>query len=274
MISVNGWQILTAFSLLFVILLVSSKHRDDAHVVWQAHEHEDAKHGDLFSWRDCTGRAPSGIELKRAYRRLALQAHPDAGGDDQQFRALQDAQKQLQSPVQYNLRAAFHKGGSVGNHDIHDVRLSLRKTENGPHVKLEIDFSSSATRGFWKFGLLAKEVSSIEYKGDEHGYDMCCNFLDRSNCTYKPYSELVAQHSAHSDTSWDALYTHHDCPLERNRVYTGVVDKPLHVSADGQWAAVVEMMDSQDSEIACAAVTFRTQGEELQPLMPVLGDQL
>jgi hypothetical protein len=90
--------------------------------------------------------------------------------------------------------------------------------------------------------------------------------LRDSHCKYKAYSDLVVQHQAHEDQSWDSAYSAHDCPLKPEHVYTGVVDKPLHVSSDGLWAAVLEMVDNDGKEFACAAVTFRMAGDELRPI--------
>eukprot|EP00933_Yihiella_yeosuensis_P069040 TRINITY_DN7514_c0_g1_i2.p1 TRINITY_DN7514_c0_g1~~TRINITY_DN7514_c0_g1_i2.p1 ORF type:complete len:103 (+),score=10.37 TRINITY_DN7514_c0_g1_i2:328-636(+) len=95
---------------------------------------------------------------------------------------------------------------------------------------------------------------------------MCCQFLKDSHCTFKPYGELVAQHADHRDTSWDSAYAKHDCPLQKGHSYTGVVEKPLHISHDGLWAAVLDLYDSNGNELACAAVTFRVSGNELKEL--------
>merc|ERR1712217_630770 len=103
--------------------------------------------------------------------------HPDGKGSNHRFRALEEAQRQLQSsPVQYNLRAAFMPSNrSMDSHSIRDIRLELPSPEGGGgRIRLEVDFTSAAPRGYWKFGLLAKGTSSIEYSGDGIGYDMCC----------------------------------------------------------------------------------------------------
>lgn len=260
------WPKVSILCLSFVAIVIWYRHhRSDEQVLWQAHEHASAKRSDMYAWRDCTGRAPAGMELKRAYRRLALQAHPDKGGVEGQFEALSIAHKQLQSPVQYNLRAAFVSGGEEG-HGVQDARLEVSSGKDGPRLRLEVDFTSPAERGYWKFGLMAKGVSAIEYSGDGHGYDVCCQFLKDSHCVYKPYSELVQQHAAHQDGAWDSMYKLHDCPLKPETVYTGVVDKPLHTAADGLWAAVLELVDPEGKELACAAVTFRVEGEQLRAL--------
>lgn len=173
------------------------------------------------------------------------------------------------NPVQYNLRAAFApgRGGHYEKgHGIRDARLALRKTDDGTRVHLEVDFTSPVERGLWRFGLLAKDVSSIEYSGAKGGYDICCQFLKDSRCVFKPYNELVSQHEAHQDESWDSSYSIHDCPLELGSVHTGVVDKPLHVSSDGLWAAVLELVDKDGQEFACAAVTFRMTSDQLTPI--------
>lgn len=230
--------------------------------------HSDAKHQQLFSWRDCTGRAPSGAELQRAYRRLAKDAHPDKTGSNEKFHALDTAQKQLKSsPLQYNLRAAFiPRNGSVA-HEVDDLRLEMRNSGDGLRMHLELDFRSSVERGFWKLGLLAKDVSSIEYSGDHgQGYDMCCQFLKDSKCNYKPYSELLAQHAENRDGAWDSAYASHDCPLHIGQPYTAVIDKPLHVNQDGLWAAVAELLDLNGEELACAVVAFRINQNLMVPI--------
>lgn len=266
----SSWgALVTVGALLFAVclLLRRGSHSDD-HLVWNAHEHEDARTHELWAWRDCTGRAPSGSTLKRAYRRLALEAHPDKDGSSAQFQALDAAHKHLQSPVQYNLRASFTSNYTFADgHGVKDVRLATKRADDGVRIQLAVDFTSAAARGYWKFGLLAKDVSSIEYSGQGLGYDVCCEFLENSRCKYKPYTELVAQHKAHTDGAWDSMYIDHDCPLRAERTYTGIVDKPLHVPASGLWAAVLELMDTDGKEMACAAVTFRLEGDELQPIL-------
>merc|ERR1711871_1838329 len=137
----------------------------------------------------------------------------------------------------------------------------MGKTAEGTRIHLEVDFTSPVPRGKWRFGLLAKDVSSIEYSGDHGGYDICCQFLKDSKCVFKPYKDLVQQHQAHKDDAWDSMYSAHDCPLEPSKIYTGIVDKPLHVSSDGLWAAVLEMVDVDNQEIGCAAMTFRMAGD-------------
>eukprot|EP00929_Paragymnodinium_shiwhaense_P091331 TRINITY_DN51325_c0_g1_i1.p1 TRINITY_DN51325_c0_g1~~TRINITY_DN51325_c0_g1_i1.p1 ORF type:complete len:293 (-),score=55.96 TRINITY_DN51325_c0_g1_i1:5-883(-) len=261
------------------------RHRDDAAaVIWTAHEHEEARHHHegLYAWRDCTGLAPSSTALKRAYRNVAKEVHADKGGTDEAFRALQNAQGQLQSPVQFNLRSSLlpqHLGEDSDapdeSHGIHDVRIQLHGSEADRRLKMEVDFRVSAPRGYWKFGLLAQGQTAIEYGGDgQHGYDICCQFMKDSHCAYKPYDQLVAQHSAHTDTAWDSMYTAHDCPLQRRTTYTGVVDKPLHVdSEDGLWSAVLELFDAEGrSELACVAATFRLRRGQLAAINATADD--
>eukprot|EP00747_Dinoflagellata_sp_TGD_P016626 gnl/TRDRNA2_/TRDRNA2_125247_c0_seq1.p1 gnl/TRDRNA2_/TRDRNA2_125247_c0~~gnl/TRDRNA2_/TRDRNA2_125247_c0_seq1.p1 ORF type:complete len:276 (+),score=39.89 gnl/TRDRNA2_/TRDRNA2_125247_c0_seq1:37-864(+) len=268
MSSARYWLTLLGVLTIVAVLVWRLRRKADEAVLWDSHRHEDARLHENFAWRDCTGRAPSGAELKRAYRRLARDAHPDGKGSNEHFRALDQAQGQLQSsPVQYNLRAAFMPiNRTVDGHGIHDVRIELPNPASDSRIRMEVDFTSAAPRGFWKFGLLAKGTSSIEYSGEGFGYDMCCQFLKDSHCTYKPYGELVEMHAAHTDSAWDARYATHDCPLRSSHVYTGVVYKPLHVSVDGPWAAVLEIVDEHGMERACVAATFRTEGGKLLPL--------
>eukprot|EP00927_Polykrikos_kofoidii_P047471 TRINITY_DN41640_c0_g1_i1.p1 TRINITY_DN41640_c0_g1~~TRINITY_DN41640_c0_g1_i1.p1 ORF type:complete len:291 (-),score=42.13 TRINITY_DN41640_c0_g1_i1:127-999(-) len=270
------WACLVAAGFCAVVVVqLFRRHSDDAHVVWNSHDHEDAIHHEEFSWRDCTNRAPSGAALKRAYRRLARDAHPDQGGTDEQFKALTSAHSQLQSPLQYNLRAALARPSGVdgaddagGEHNIRDFRVALVPTaDQGNRIRLEIDFTTSARRGYYRLGLLAKGDSAIEYNGDGRGYDMCCKFLNGSKCEFKPYKDLVAQHTAHTDVAWDSTYAAHDCPLQPGRFYTGVVEKPLHVESEGPWAAVLDLFDADSqSELACAVATFRIDGGVMRPL--------
>lgn len=57
------------------------------------------------------GRSASTREIKSAYRSLAKVAHPDAGGSEDGFRALQEAYETLQDPV---LRFHYDRAGSSG----------------------------------------------------------------------------------------------------------------------------------------------------------------
>ncbi|EFN53776.1 hypothetical protein CHLNCDRAFT_15844, partial [Chlorella variabilis] len=45
-------------------------------------------------------RSASQAEIGRAYRRLLVAAHPDKGGDPEQFRQLKDAYAQLSDPTE------------------------------------------------------------------------------------------------------------------------------------------------------------------------------
>jgi len=50
-------------------------------------------------------------EIKRAYRKLALQHHPDKGGSKEKFQELGNAYEVLSDP---NRRAQYNKDGSTG----------------------------------------------------------------------------------------------------------------------------------------------------------------
>merc|ERR1719162_831750 len=146
------WRWLLPFLLALAVLIYLRQRRAADKVLWEAHSHEEAQASGLASWRDCTGRAPSGTELKRAYRKLAKEAHPDRHGSNEHFQSLHSAQKQLQNPVQYNLRAALgpsRPGHMAKGHGVHDARLALRKENDGARVHLEVDFTSPVPRGLW-----------------------------------------------------------------------------------------------------------------------------
>mmetsp|Transcript_51595 Transcript_51595/g.95485 ORF Transcript_51595/g.95485 Transcript_51595/m.95485 type:complete len:291 (-) Transcript_51595:63-935(-) len=268
-------QALLVSGLLILLACVLRKRHHEHTALWESHKHADAVREGLYAWRDCTGRAPSSATLKRSYRRLARQAHPDRYGSSSQFVALDEAHKQLHSPMQYNLRAAVlgpdHRSTEDAGKDalgkVMGVSLAVVPGKDGPRVRLGIDFLTASERGFWQLGLLAKGVSTIEYSGqDGKGYDLCCGFLADSKCMYKPYAELKRQHEQHEDGLWDSMYLAHDCPLSDDKVYSGVVEKPLHVDSDSLWAAVLELFDPNGSELGCVAFTFRMLNGTLVPL--------
>mmetsp|Transcript_6045 Transcript_6045/g.13218 ORF Transcript_6045/g.13218 Transcript_6045/m.13218 type:complete len:289 (+) Transcript_6045:38-904(+) len=260
------WQTLLACGCLIVLACVLHKRHREHAALWESHKHADAVREEHFAWRDCTGRAPSIATLKRSYRRLARKAHPDRYGSSKHFVALDEAQKQLHTPMQYNLRAALlgleHRSTDDADKDalgkVMGASLAVSQGQDGPRVRLGIDFLTSSQRGYWQLGLLAKGVSTIEYSGqDDKGYDLCCGFIADSKCVYKPYAELKRQHEEHADSAWDSMYLEHDCPFSDDKVYSGVVEKPLHVDSDSLWAAVLELFDPSGSELGCVAFTFR-----------------
>jgi DnaJ-class molecular chaperone len=61
-------------------------------------------------------------EIKRAYRKLASQHHPDKGGDTQRFQEIQSAYDTLSDPVkrqQHDNPSPFHHFGAGGPHGSH-----------------------------------------------------------------------------------------------------------------------------------------------------------
>eukprot|EP00316_Scyphosphaera_apsteinii_P026084 CAMPEP_0119313258 /NCGR_PEP_ID=MMETSP1333-20130426/28516_1 /TAXON_ID=418940 /ORGANISM="Scyphosphaera apsteinii, Strain RCC1455" /LENGTH=124 /DNA_ID=CAMNT_0007318059 /DNA_START=53 /DNA_END=423 /DNA_ORIENTATION=- len=62
---------------------------------------------------DLLGVAPdcSQADLKRAWRRVSLQNHPDRGGDAEQFKRLNEAYQVLSDPEK---RAAYDRWGKAG----------------------------------------------------------------------------------------------------------------------------------------------------------------
>jgi DnaJ-class molecular chaperone len=71
-------------------------------------------------------RSASADEIKRAYRRMANQHHPDKGGDTQKFQQIQEAYETLgdaQKKAQYDTPQHQHHqefGGFAGGHPFHD----------------------------------------------------------------------------------------------------------------------------------------------------------
>jgi curved DNA-binding protein len=92
-------------------------------------------------------RSASQDDIKRAYRRLASQHHPDKGGDTQQFQAIQAAYDVIGDPdkrAQYDNPAPQFSGFPGGGHfNINDIFGSMfgqhfRNHRQAPFVRLSL----------------------------------------------------------------------------------------------------------------------------------------
>jgi len=64
-------------------------------------------------------RSANEADIKKAYRKLASQNHPDKGGDTQKFQEIQSAYETLSDPVkrqQHDNPSPFHQAGPNGSH--------------------------------------------------------------------------------------------------------------------------------------------------------------
>jgi len=68
------------------------------------------------------------LEIKRAYRKLAVQKHPDKGGDAEEFKKLNEAYETLDDPEKRRLYDQYGKGGleqGAGMSGMEDIFSSL-----------------------------------------------------------------------------------------------------------------------------------------------------
>lgn len=96
-------------------------------------------------------------EIKRAYRRLASQHHPDKGGDKAQFQEVQEAYATLSDPQrrsQYDnpMRGAhFGMGGMPGGFNIDEIfnmfGVNMRQQRSSPRISLWIGLEDVARGG-------------------------------------------------------------------------------------------------------------------------------
>lgn len=210
-----------------------------------------------FGWRDCTGKTPSQGALRKAYRSLSKQTHPDLdrSRNSEEFHALTGARAALSDPLQYQLyREAQNKTDTTQSGPVQLVEVQVQ--DSRLTIDVDVHLSRALQRGRWQLGLMAHGVSSIEYRGpDGSGLDACCNFVRESNCKMKEYAELTHLHSEGLDKEFGWEYLQHDCPLGSR--FAAQVDRPLHTFHDGLWTAVLELQNSdKGEEVFCAAAHF------------------
>ncbi|EKU22228.1 molecular chaperone, partial [Nannochloropsis gaditana CCMP526] len=78
-------------------------------------------------------------EVKRAYRRLVVRLHPDKGGDEKAFKALQEAYEVLSDPAKRRLYDAYGKAG---------VEMGSGAQGGRPEDVFSSFFGSGRARGF------------------------------------------------------------------------------------------------------------------------------
>lgn len=256
----------------------------------------------IEGWRDCTMEAQQVFRengLKRAWRLMVRESHPDKGGSDHHFQGLTDVRDYLRSPLRFFAWKTLHHFGSQPHAlapfgSPADFTASLRTArawliedaDGWPRLSLEAELNLSANLSAghtWRLALAGANASTIEYKGDEGrgGYDPCCHFKQRSVCELRPRDDVLERlanattvratgEQAPLQPTWleqrAAHYVTHDCPLPR--VFNISVSKPLHMKAAGSWAAVLIVQNPEEDMSLCAAVALRLAFRPRPPTKP------
>ncbi|CAE7542787.1 unnamed protein product [Symbiodinium natans] len=222
--------------------------------------------------------------LRRAYRRLALENHPDKGGSNElasDLTALRD--NFLRDPLHFQVfRATFAAElstfGAASQGRWRHVNASVELREGWPYIQVEVELDHGGlllNGGSWTFAFGLKNASTVHYRGDERsgGYDVCCDFVQDSRCQRRPVhsansSEPKCQPNSgrecHENSSnLSSPYTVSDCPLPP--LLTASVRRPLHLNMTGQWGAALQVKDASGKEVACVAFAFAHSMQQMQP---------
>ena len=253
-------------------------------------------------WTDCTMEAQQVFRtsgLKRAWRLMARESHPDKGGSGDRFQGLADVRDYLRSPLRFFAWKTLHHASSqphalapfgspaaaIGT--LRTAHAWLGEDAGGwPRLSLEAELNLSANLSAghtWRVAFAGANASTIEYKGDEGsgGYDPCCHFKQRSVCELRPRDDVLERlanattvgatgEQAPLQPAWfeqrTAHYVTHDCPLPP--VFNVSVSKPLHLKAAGRWVAVLIVQDREEDMSLCAAVALRLAFQPRPPTRP------
>lgn len=208
------------------------------------------------AWGYCSV-MPGGAALKRAWRRLTLEHHPDKGGSSEHFQALTQHREGLSSVLQWSLRGLFREGvrqdpdRALAGFIVSTAEATVFDKGGWPYLQLDIEIDSPQAEplagGVWTMGIEAEGVSVIEYKGDElvGGYDVCCDLLHDTRCKRTPLKAGGLTREP---------YLRHDCPIVWP--LRASITKPLHVDHAGRWGATVALWDLEGNLIACVVVPF------------------
>lgn len=98
----------------------------------------------MKSPHDILGVSPdaSKEEIKRAYKKLAMKAHPDKGGDPERFKEISGAYEAMMNPSP-EFSPEF-PGVKLRTH-VHHVKLSLDDIMQGTQVNLKVTLTTSCT---------------------------------------------------------------------------------------------------------------------------------
>jgi DnaJ-class molecular chaperone len=85
-------------------------------------------------------RDATAIDIKKAYRRLAMEHHPDKGGDADAFRHLNEAYVVLSDPIKRNEYDVF---GRISDHEALDWKTAIYNMENIEDLMRDINEAAS-----------------------------------------------------------------------------------------------------------------------------------
>eukprot|EP00927_Polykrikos_kofoidii_P033916 TRINITY_DN28754_c0_g1_i1.p1 TRINITY_DN28754_c0_g1~~TRINITY_DN28754_c0_g1_i1.p1 ORF type:complete len:452 (-),score=46.45 TRINITY_DN28754_c0_g1_i1:88-1443(-) len=240
------------------------------------------------SYYDCTGADVTERAVKKAYRRAALEYHPDKGGSSEvaaDLVALRDSW--VREPLRFHIfRAMFETPQRRHQHHGSVVEIAVARVvwkDDWPYLEVQVTLEHHgrlSQGGSWSLAFGLKGVSTVHYRGDATvgGFNVCCDFVAGSRCQRRPRSLIGAEQSDScqsdsqgaqetrgcGDPANDTGGIHDeflvsDCPLPSR--FTASARRPLHLNNSGQWGTALQVRDVDGAEVACVALAFTNEGK-------------
>ncbi|CAJ1411288.1 unnamed protein product, partial [Effrenium voratum] len=219
----------------------------------------------LYDWSHRLLEEKSEHGLRRAYRTMAKEFHPDKGGSEALTADLTSLRDSLvREPLKFQIFRAMFEGQLQPFSSLESTRVEVQLREGWPYLQVELDFDHGGLLldgGSWTFAFGLKNGSTVHYRGDERsgGYDVCCDFVRDSQCQRHSLSRYNAS-TCQAEGECDSPYAASDCPLPA-RVMARV-RRPLHQNVTGQWGGALQVKASSGEEVACVAFAFAHQDKD------------
>ncbi|KAL6051568.1 hypothetical protein QOT17_019121 [Balamuthia mandrillaris] len=152
------------------------------------------------------------------------------------------------------------------------VEARLVATLHGePGIEIEVwgNANSPIDEALYKFTIWEERTGQrIKYKGEGtlSPYNVCCNFLDNSNCTVDRFLENEDEHYEQSAGGTGVGWLVHDCPIQGS--FRGRASRPLFRTEAGKYEVELSIvaarngapLKEEQSELLCVVVPFHFKG--------------